>query len=123
MILYTKKFREILKNSGIEVRQVPSPVCNPYAERFVKSIKTECLNHLILFGENQLKHAVSEHEEFYNSERPHQNLDNNLIIQNPEIAKEVNGSQSLNIPKDIARLIVKKEHLGGLLNFYYRKSA
>ena len=58
-VLYTEKFRKVLEESGVKVRQVPSPVCNPYAERFVKSIKTECLNHLIFFGENMLKKAVN----------------------------------------------------------------
>ena len=121
-VLYTRKFRGILKSSGIEVRQVPSPVCNPYAERFVKSIKTECLNHLILFGENQLRHAVGEYENFYNSERPHQNLDNNLIMQDLSVSDTKKSPNPLEIPKNIERLIVKKERLGGLLNFYYRKS-
>mgnify|MGYP002561178398 CR=1 FL=1 len=77
--LYTQKFKRILENSGIKVQQVPSPVCNPYAERFVKSIKDECLRNFVFLSEGMLHKAVSEYEIYYNTERPHQNLDNELI--------------------------------------------
>lgn len=77
--MYAQKFKRILENSGINVQQVPSPVCNPYAERFVKSIKEECLRNFVFLSEGMLRKAVSEFEIYYNTERPHQNLDNELI--------------------------------------------
>lgn len=73
----------------------------------MRSIKEECLNHLILFGECSLRLAVAEYVEFYNSERPHQGLDNGLISQN-------------DFPKSENAEIKMKSRLGGLLNFYYR---
>ena len=114
--LYTKKFRSILKRRGIKVKQVPNPVFNAYAERFVQSIKSECLNHFVFFGERMLVKAVKEYEEFYNTERPHQGLDNELIMPNA-------NSRGMQILSDFQEVpIVKSERLGGLLNFYYRKT-
>ncbi|MFI3291720.1 MAG: integrase core domain-containing protein [Opitutales bacterium] len=128
-VLYTENFRKILKDRGVEVRQVPSPICNPYAERFVKSIKTECLNHLIMFNENMLRKAVNEYVEHYNTERPHQSLDDELVSPEQNIYKEhldltksQSNAESKYISEKNTPLIVKKTRLGGLLNFYYRKA-
>jgi putative transposase len=51
--LFTEAFETTLRERGVECVKIPaqSPNCNPYAERFVKTIKYECLNHLVLFGE------------------------------------------------------------------------
>ena len=84
-----------------------SPNLNAYAERWVRSIKEDCLNNLVLLGEGSLRHAVSEYVESFNRERPHQGLDNKLIeSQSAETAT-----------KDTVKV---KSRLGGLLNFYYR---
>lgn len=127
-VLYTKKFKSILENSGVKVRQVPSPVCNPHAERFVKSIKSECLNHIICFGEGMLRRAVKEYEAYYNTERPHQNLENELICpsdnkykEHLDLTKNEDTLESLYKSGKDSQLIVKTERLGGLLNFYYKK--
>jgi hypothetical protein len=106
---YTHQFRRLLKKQGIRTIRLPphSPNLNAFAERWVRSIKEECLNHLILFGEGSLRRAVSEYVEFYNSERPHQGLNNGLISQN-------------DFPKSVNAEIKMKSRLGGLLNFYYR---
>ena len=84
-----------------------TPNFNAFAERWVRSIKGECLNHLILFGEGSLRLAVSEYVEFYNSERPHQGL-NNRPVSHDGVIKSENTQ------------IKVKSRLGGLLNFYYR---
>ena len=62
------------------MQQVPSPVCNPYAERFVKSIKDEYPRNFIFLSEGMLRKAVSEYEIHYNTEIPHQNFGNGLIF-------------------------------------------
>jgi len=61
--LYTAKFESILKTAGIDPVKLParSPNLNAHAERFVRSIKEECLNHLILSSEEQLRHVLSEY--------------------------------------------------------------
>ena len=128
--LYTQKFKRILENSGIKVQQVPSPVCNPYAERFVKSIKDECLRNFIFLSEGMLHKAVSEYEIYYNTERPHQNLDNELIspkenehYEELRLTREENKGKVLYKSAKDRSLIVKKQRLGGILNFYYRKAS
>ena len=69
--LFTTSFRAILKPSGIETVKLPvrSPNLNVYAERFVCSIKSECLAQIIPLGEWHLRHAVKEYREHYHVER------------------------------------------------------
>jgi putative transposase len=84
-----------------------SPNLNAYAERFVKTIKEECLNHLILSTEEQLRYVLSEFMEYYHTGRVHQGI--NIIID-PKY--EGNSGE-----------IVCIERLGGLLKSYHRKVA
>jgi putative transposase len=107
--LYTDKFGHILKTAGVKPVKLParSPNLNAYAERFVRSIKEECLNQLILSSEEQLRYVVSEYLEYYHHERPHQGL--NRII---EPQHEGNHGD-----------IICIERLGGLLKSYHRKAA
>ena len=60
-----------------------SPNLNAYAERFVRSIKESCLEHLILFGERSLRTALREIMAHYHAERNHQGLENRLIEPDP----------------------------------------
>ena len=73
--------RARLADAGLRVIQTPyrAPNANAYAERFVRSIKEECLNRLIPFGERHLRRAVAEFVAHYHRERNHQGLDNELI--------------------------------------------
>jgi putative transposase len=110
--LFTSAFREILKSSGVETVQLParSPNLNAYAERFVRSIKSECLAQIIPLGERHLCHTVKEYTEHYHVERNHQGLDNWLI-------EEPSGVVDMNSP------VVRHERLGGVLNYYERRAA
>jgi putative transposase len=56
-----------------------APNCNAYAERFVLSIKSECPNRMIFFGETSLRHAITEHVVHYHGERAHQGIGNERI--------------------------------------------
>ena len=73
--------RARLGEVGIRVVQTPyqGPNANAYAERFVRSIREECLDHLILFGERGLLRALDEFVAHYHGERNHQGLGNELI--------------------------------------------
>jgi putative transposase len=107
--LYTAKFDSILKAAGVEPVKLPprSPNLNACAERFVRSIKEECLSQLILSSEEQLRYVLSEYLEYYHHERIHQGL--NRIIE-----PQHEGHQG-----DIICI----ERLGGLLRSYHRKAA
>lgn len=110
--LYTRRFAEILASANVELLRLParSPNLNAYAERFVRSIKSECLRHVIPLGERHLRHVVEEYIEHYHAERNHQGIDN--VIPFPARAP----------PLARGRIRVR-ERLGGILKFYERKAA
>jgi len=75
--LYTTEFRTALERGGVEVVRLParSPNLNAFAERFVLSIKSECLDRIVPLGERHLRRTVSEFVEHYHRERNHQGLE------------------------------------------------
>jgi len=104
----TEGFRRIVEGSGVRIVQTPvqAPNANAYAERFVRSIRAECLDRLILFGERRLLRALDEFVAHYHGERNHQGLGNELISSGTHLAQ---GSH-----------IRCRERLGGLLRYYHR---
>ncbi len=110
--LFTERFREILKTSGVKTVKLParSPNLNAYAERFVLSVKSECLAKIIPLGERHLRKAVKEYTEHYHLERNHQGLDNELI-EGP--SRPVNTDSAVDC----------RERLGGILRYYHRRAA
>ena len=113
---FSKDFEAILKEENVEVKRVGpmKPNLNAYAERFVQSIKQECLNHFICFGEDHLRYLCSEYVTWYNTCRPHQGKDNKpLKAATCRKWKET----------DLAREVVFTPRLGGLLKHYHRRAA
>lgn len=80
---FTEAFTMLLCSAGIQTVKLParSPNLNAYAERFVRSIKSECLSQIIPLGERHLRKAVAEYTEHYHAKRNHQGLDNRLILE------------------------------------------
>jgi hypothetical protein len=76
--LYTEQFKTILASGGVELLKLPasSPNLNAYAERFVRSIKEECLARVVPLGERHLRRLISEYVEHFHTERNHQGLAN-----------------------------------------------
>ena len=110
--LYTRVFEEILRGGGVQPVRLParSPNLNAYAERFVRSIKDECLNQVVPLGEGHLRRLVREYVAHYHRERNHQGRNNRLLERAPPPVRAKAG-------------IRRRERLGGLLNFYYREAA
>jgi transposase InsO family protein len=110
--LYTDAFRNLLEPSGVKTVKLParSPNLNAYAERFVLSVKSECLAKIIPLGERHLRKAVKEYSEHYHLERNHQGLGNQLI-------EKPAGRPDMDAPVEC------QERLGGILNYYYRRAA
>ena len=79
---YTMSFRAIIKSGQVKTLALPaqSPNLNAYAERWVRSVKEECLSKIILFGERSLRRALSEYVEHYHAERNHQGKSNVLLV-------------------------------------------
>lgn len=109
--LFTNEFCQTLEASGVKVikTRVATPEQNGYAERLVKSLKEECLDRMIFFGECSLRKAINEYVEHYHHERNHQGLDNLIPFPYAGETKGRSGS------------VVKFERLGGLLNYYHRE--
>jgi transposase InsO family protein len=75
---WTEGFHRILQDAGVRIVVTPvqAPNANAYAERFVRSVREECLDRLILFGEQRLFRALDEFVAHYHRERTHQGLGN-----------------------------------------------
>jgi len=109
--LFTKKFRETLRATGVRALKLPkmSPNLNPYAERYCLSIKSECLDKMILFGEKHVRYVVEQYNQHYLKERPHRVLGRRII--EPDTPMPTEGE------------VLCHKRLGGLLKTYYRKAA
>ena len=109
--MFTAQFRRLLCDSGVQAVRLPpkSPNLNAYAERFVGSVRRECLDKLVLLGERHLRRVVNEYVDHYHEERTHQALGNALIDPRAE-------------PSDDDGHVCCRKRLGGVLNFYYREA-
>jgi putative transposase len=109
--LFTKEFLSILESAGVKSVRLPprSPNLNAFSERFVRSIKAESLERMILIGEGSLKRTVNQFCEHYHHERNHQDLENKII--EPDFEQCGEGE------------VICSERLGGLLRYYYRDAA
>ena len=113
--IFTEAFAAILGERGVKCVRIPaqSPNCNPHAERFVETIKYECLNHLVLFGERHLRYVIKEFMAHYHRERFHQGLGGQLIERQ---AIATNGTGACD-------KVARRSRLGGILNYYHREAA
>ena len=109
---FTEAFRNTLDRSGVEPVRCPprAPRCNAYAERLVRTIKEECLERMLFFGERSLRRALCEYETHYLRERNHQGVGNELLEPTNVVALSKGPVQ-------------RRERLGGLLSYYHREAA
>ena len=94
--LFTEEVRGLLRDAGVRPLRLPakSPNLNAYAERFVLSIRRECLDRIVPFSERHLRTAVAEYLVHYHTERDHQSLGNELITPLPPTANALSPSCS-----------------------------
>jgi putative transposase len=102
------------RSSSITTRRVirtpfQAPNCNAHAERFVRSVREECLNRVIPLGERHLRRTLADFVAHYHGERNHQGLGNELI--------ELASRQRTDGP------VRRRERIGGLLSYYHRAAA
>ena len=105
---WSRAVREFLEREGVRIVQTPfrAPNCNAYAERFVRSIKEECLNRVIPLGERHLRRTIADFVAHYHGERNHQGIGNELI--QPLGRADADGP------------IRRRQRMGGILNYYSR---
>ena len=87
-----------------------SPNLNAWIERFFRSLKSECLDRMIFYGEKSLRRALREYVAHYHAERNHQGLGNALIDRGDTVGA-------------VAGKIRSEQRLGGMLRYYYREAA
>ena len=109
---YSAAFRAALTRGRIEPIRLPprSPNLNAYAERFVRSVKTECTGRMVFFSRSSLERALTHYVAHYHEERNHQGLQNRLL-------KCSDG------PINLYGRVERRDRLGGMLNFYHREAA
>jgi len=109
---YSKRFRDFIAEGGTEVIRLPplSPNLNAFAERFVRSIKEECLRKMIFLGQASLRRAIAEYMVHFHEERNHQGLGNGLIREYQDVAAN-------------DATIHRRTRLGGMLSYYHRVAA
>src|SRR6266851_5681561 len=109
---YTESFRAIIASGRVEPLVLParSPNLNAYAERWVRSVKEECLCKVVLFGERSLRRALGEYVEHYHAERNHQGKGNVLLFP-----------RGTNIRREGP--VQCRERMGGLLRYYHHEAA
>ena len=91
--------------------KLSSPNLNSSAERWVRSVKEECLSRLILFGESSLRRALQQYIVHYHEERNHQGKDSRILFPSrPEARRNMGAARC-------------RERLGGLLKYYEREAA
>src|SRR5438094_55300 len=110
---YCPAFQHIIDTAGVTRVAIPprSPNLNAYAERWVRSVKEECLSRLILFGEAALCQVLTQYVAHFHHERNHQGKGNVLLFPSVSQDTQLEGP------------IQCCERLGGLLKYYTREAA
>ena len=111
---FTASFDEVFRSEGIRVIKTPvrSPRANAYAERWVRTVRTECLDRMLILGRGHLERVLREYVGHYNRQRPHRGID--LGVPTPAAALET--------PLPSAR-VVRHDVLGGLIHEYHPVAA
>ena len=109
---FTASFDEVFRSEGVHVIHTPvrAPQANAYAERFVRTVRTECLDWLLIVGRRHLERTLRTYIQHYNRERPHRGL----ALQPPE-------TPQLKSPPGAG--VQRRDRLGGLIHEYYRAAA
>lgn len=106
-------FDELVRAEGVRVLKTPvrAPQANAVAERWVRTVRNECLDYVLVFGRRHLEQILRDYVTHYNAERPHRSL----ALDAPAGAHEARGSPSSHI--------LRRDLVGGLIHEYYAAAA
>jgi putative transposase len=112
---FTRDFDEVFRSEGIRVIKAPvrAPKARAHAERWVGTVRRECLDRLLILGGRHLEHVVREYALHYNTHRPHRSLD-----QRPPLAKPPIDEPAPRAELPQLDLLRRRDRLGGLLHEY-----
>jgi hypothetical protein len=111
---FCESFRSVVEAGGVKPLKLParSPNLNAFAERWVRSVKQECLSKLILFGEASLRRTLGQYVEHFHAERNHQGKGNVILFPATDQAIQNRDGR-----------VRRRERLGGMLKYYHREAA
>jgi putative transposase len=107
---FTAVFDEVLADNGMRIIKTPvrSPRANSFAERYVGTLRRECLDHLLIHGERHLRRILAAYARHYNEHRPHQSREQRPPLHEPGQAVDMTGR------------ITRRQVVHGLINEYRR---
>ena len=107
---FTAVFDEVFAGNGMRIIKTPvrSPRANSFAERYVGTLRRECLDHLLIYGERHLGRILAEYSRHYNEHRPHQSREQRPPLHEP--------GQTI----DVTARIKRRQVVHGLINKYRR---
>ncbi len=110
---YSDSFDEVFRTDAIRIVKTPTraPQANAIAERFVRTVRAECLDGLLILNRRQLERVLREYVEHYNKHRPHRALK----LQPPQPRQPP--------PTPAIGNVRRHDRLGGLIHEYYRTAA
>jgi putative transposase len=110
---FSGPFDEIIRSEGVRVIKTPirAPLANAVAERWVRTVRNECLDHLLVFGRRHLEQILRDYVAHFNAERPHRSLE----LAPPAGSPQPRGSPCADI--------LRRDVLGGLIHEYYVAAA
>ena len=108
---FTASFDAVFVSEGIAIVLTPpqAPNANAFAERWIRSVREECLDHLLIFSQRSLHGVLTEYLDYYNRARPHQGL-----------AQQTPIPYTPGLPQGPIR---HRKVLSGLIRDYYREAA
>ncbi|MGH2659029.1 MAG: integrase core domain-containing protein [Actinomycetota bacterium] len=111
---YSGPFDEVFRSEGVKIIKTPikAPKANAFSERWVRTVRRECLDHVLVWGRRHLARVLREFVDHYNAERPHRGLQ--LACPSPPISQAPVGTMGA---------IGRRDRLGGLIHEYYRCAA
>jgi transposase InsO family protein len=115
---YVASYAEVFRSEGAQILRTPfrAPNANAYAERFVRTIRSECLNHLLVVNARHLERILRSYARHYNRHRPHQGLSQRIPApqRRPSLAPR---TPSQSVPTR-ARHVRRRDRLEGLIHEY-----
>jgi putative transposase len=111
---FSGPFDEVLRTEGVRIVKTPirAPMANAFAERWVRTVREECLDHVLVFGRRHLEAVLREYVAHFNARRPHRSL----ALVPPDWPGEARASP---VPSDVGR----RDVLGGLIHEYHALAA
>jgi putative transposase len=112
---FTRAFDEVFRSEGADVLITPvqAPNANAYAERWIRTVRAECLDWLLIVGRGHLEQVLRIYVEHYNGHRPHRALQ----LESPD------APTGPIVISDNQRRVLRRDRLSGLLHEYHRQAA